>query len=85
MLCCTSGEFCPSLGLDELWGFVHTKEQSLPYAKIYKETYGDAWVWNAFAPVWRLGTIPEIPKTQSLSCSLKHYGLSAQLPPAHFA
>lgn len=40
--------------LDELWGFVHTKERNLPYAKIYKETYGDAWVWIAFAPVWRL-------------------------------
>jgi IS1 family transposase/transposase-like protein len=40
--------------LDELWGFVHTKEAHLPYAKIYCETYGDAWVWLAFAPVWRL-------------------------------
>jgi len=40
--------------LDELWSFVHTKEQNLPFAKIYKETYGDAWVWVAFAPVWRL-------------------------------
>ena len=40
--------------LDELWSFVHTKERNLPYAKIYKETYGDAWVWIAFAPVWRL-------------------------------
>jgi len=40
--------------LDELWSFVHTKEQNLPFAKIYRETYGDAWVWVAFAPVWRL-------------------------------
>jgi IS1 family transposase len=40
--------------LDELWSFVHTKEQNLPFAKVYKETYGDAWVWIAFAPVWRL-------------------------------
>lgn len=40
--------------LDELWSFVHTKELHLPYAKIYCETYGDAWVWLAFAPVWRL-------------------------------
>ena len=30
--------------LDELWGFVHTKEAHLPCAKIYSETYGDAWV-----------------------------------------
>lgn len=40
--------------LDELWGFVHTKEAHLPCAKIYCETYGDAWVWLAFAPAWRL-------------------------------
>ena len=40
--------------LDEWWGFVHTKEAHLPCAKIYCETYGDAWVWLAFAPVWRL-------------------------------
>jgi IS1 family transposase len=40
--------------LDELWSFVHTKEEHLPGAKIYGETYGDAWVWIAFAPVWRL-------------------------------
>ena len=40
--------------LDELWSFVHTKEKNLPFAKIYCETYGDAWVWVAFAPVWRI-------------------------------
>jgi len=42
---------CLETALDELWSFVHTKERNLPYAKIYKETYGDAWVWIAFAPV----------------------------------
>ena len=40
--------------LDELWSFVHTKEQNLSAAKQWCETYGDAWVWLAFAPVWRL-------------------------------
>lgn len=40
--------------LDELWSFVHTKEDHLPCAKLYDETYGDAWVWIAFAPVWHL-------------------------------
>lgn len=40
--------------LDELWSFVHTKEAHLPYAKIYSESYGDAWVWLAFEPVSRL-------------------------------
>lgn len=40
--------------LDELWSFVHTKEQTLYMAKLFCETYGDAWVWIAFAPLWRL-------------------------------
>lgn len=40
--------------LDELWSFVHTKEDHLPGTKTYCATYGDAWVWVAFAPVWRL-------------------------------
>lgn len=40
--------------LDELWSFVHTKEDHLPLARIYDDSYGDAWVWLAFAPVWRL-------------------------------
>ena len=40
--------------LDELWSFVHTKEQNLATAQLVCETYGDAWVWVAFAPVWRL-------------------------------
>lgn len=40
--------------LDELWSFIHTKQENLPGAKDYVETYGDAWVWLAFAPVWRL-------------------------------
>ena len=40
--------------LDELWSFVHTKEAHLPGAQLYCDTYGDAWVWIAFAPIWRL-------------------------------
>jgi len=40
--------------LDELWSFVHTKEHNLAFAQLFCETYGDAWVWVAFAPVWRL-------------------------------
>jgi len=40
--------------LDELWSFVHTKERNLATAKTLCDTYGDAWVWVAFAPVWRL-------------------------------
>jgi IS1 family transposase/transposase-like protein len=39
--------------LDELWSFVHTKERHLETAKCCCATYGDAWIWVAFAPVWR--------------------------------
>lgn len=40
--------------LDELWSFVHTKEQHLEAAKLCCTTYGDTWIWIAFAPAWRL-------------------------------
>lgn len=40
--------------LDELWSFVHTKEANLAAAKLVCQTYGDAWVWVAFAPLWRM-------------------------------
>lgn len=40
--------------LDERWSFVHTKEAHLPYAKVLCDSYGDAWVWLAFAPIWRV-------------------------------
>jgi IS1 family transposase len=40
--------------LDELWSFVHTKEQNLWNAKLWDESYGDAWVWVAFAPQYRM-------------------------------
>ena len=40
--------------LDELWSFVHTKEQHLLHVLEWSETYGDTWVWVAFAPCWRL-------------------------------
>ncbi len=40
--------------LDELWSFVHTKEGHLKTAQRVCESYGDAWIWVAFAPLWRL-------------------------------
>jgi transposase-like protein len=36
--------------LDELWSFVHTKERHLATAKRCCDSYGDAWIWLAFAP-----------------------------------
>ena len=40
--------------LDELWSFVHTKQDNLPGAQHYLDSHGDTRVWLAFAPVWRL-------------------------------
>lgn len=40
--------------LDELWSFVHTKEANLAAAKRVCQSYGDAWVWVAFEPLWRM-------------------------------
>jgi IS1 family transposase/transposase-like protein len=40
--------------LDELWSFVHTKEGNLAAAKLICQSDGDAWVWVAFAPLWRM-------------------------------
>jgi len=56
--------------LDELWSFVHTKEAHLPGAKSYCATYGDAWVWVAFAPVWRLVLAFVIGKRDQASAAL---------------
>jgi transposase-like protein/IS1 family transposase len=56
--------------LDELWSFVHTKEGHLPGAKLYCATYGDAWVWIAFAPVWRLVLAFVIGKRDQASADL---------------
>jgi IS1 family transposase len=37
-----------------LWSFVPTKADNLLVAEEHMKTYGDAWVWWAFAPVGRL-------------------------------
>ncbi len=56
--------------LDELWSFVHTKEQHLEAAKWWCVTYGDAWVWIAFAPVWRLVVAFVVGKRTQASANL---------------
>jgi len=56
--------------LDELWSFVHTKQHHFPLARLYDETYGDAWVWVAFAPVWRLVVAFVIGKRTQQSADL---------------
>ena len=40
--------------VDELWSFVRKKEAHLTTAEKVLALYGDAWVWIAFAPEWRL-------------------------------
>ena len=40
--------------LGELWSFIHTKQENLPGAKADLDPDGEAGVWLAFAPVWRL-------------------------------
>lgn len=44
----------PECQLDELWSFVHKKEAQLTGIEKVLMLYGDAWVWIAFAPAWRL-------------------------------
>jgi IS1 family transposase len=39
---------------DELWSFVRKKETNLTVGEKLFTLYGDAWVWIAFAPEWRL-------------------------------
>ncbi len=56
--------------LDELWSFVPTKEPNLINAKLVCETYGDAWIWIAFAPVWRLVLAFVVGKRTQASANL---------------
>jgi IS1 family transposase len=40
--------------LDELWTFVYKKEDQLDPIEQLLSAYGDAWVWIAFSPVFKL-------------------------------
>jgi IS1 family transposase len=40
--------------LDELWTFVYKKEDHLGPLEQLAGVYGDAWIWVAFAPAWKL-------------------------------
>lgn len=54
MLYCWHALHVSECQLDEWWSCGHTKEAHLPGAKLSCDTYGAAWVWIAFAPVWRV-------------------------------
>lgn len=40
--------------LDELWTFIYKKEAQLTALEKLQQVYGDAWVWIAFSPVYKL-------------------------------
>lgn len=40
--------------LDELWTFIYKKEEHLDPIEQVAGVYGDAWIWVAFTPVWKL-------------------------------
>jgi len=43
-----------TLGLCSYQATPFALQRHLPFARLYHETYGDVWVWVAFAPMWRL-------------------------------
>ena len=49
---------------------MHTKERNLISAKLVCETYGDTWIWIAFAPVWRLVLAFVVGKRTQASANL---------------
>jgi IS1 family transposase len=68
--------------LDELWSFVHTKEGNLDTAKRICETYGDAWIWVAFAPLWRMVLAFVVGKRTQESANLLLERVDAVTTPA---
>jgi IS1 family transposase len=81
--------------VDELWSFVRKKEAHLSVAEKVLALYGDAWVWIAFAPEWRLVAAFVVGKrdqehanvllerVQAVSCGYIPFFPSDQLP--HYA
>ena len=78
--------------VDELWSFVRKKEAHLTVAEKVLALYGDAWVWIAFAPAWRLVAAFVVGKRdqenanvllerlQAVSCGYIPFFTSDQLP-----
>ena len=56
--------------LDELWSFVYKKEKCLTPAEKVLALYGDAWVWVAFAPEWRLVPAFVVGKREQVKANL---------------
>jgi IS1 family transposase/transposase-like protein len=79
--------------VDELWSFVRKKEAHLTVAEKILTLYGDAWVWIAFVPVWRLVAAFVVGKRDqkhantllerlhAVSCGSIPFFTSDQLPP----
>src|SRR5713101_6412753 len=73
--------------VDELWRFVRKKEAHLSVAEKVLALYGDAWVWIAFAPVWRLvpplwwaNATKSMPTRYSSACKRSVAGIFRSLP-----
>jgi len=56
--------------LNELWSFVHPKEDLFLMVQIDRETDGDAWIWVVFFPVWRLILVFGVSKRSQDSADL---------------
>jgi IS1 family transposase/transposase-like protein len=81
--------------LDELWSFVYKKEMNLSLLERVLGHYGDAWVWLAIAPEWRLVLAFVVGKrsqenadlllaqVKAVSCGYIPFFTSDQLP--HYA
>jgi IS1 family transposase len=56
--------------LDEMWSFVYKNEKRLTPAEKVLTLYGDAWVWIAFAPEWRLALAWVVGKREQEQANL---------------
>jgi IS1 family transposase len=56
--------------LDELWSFVYAKDDHVATVQRVAAAYGDAWIWIAFAPAWRLVVAFEVGKRTQTEANL---------------
>jgi hypothetical protein len=78
--------------VDEWWSFVRKQEAHLTVAEQVLARYGEAWVWIALAPAWRLGAAfvvgkrdqehanVRLERLQAVSCGYLPVFTSDQLP-----
>ena len=76
--------------LDELWTFIHKKEDRLTSLEKLAEVSGDAWVWIAFSPVYKLVPAWVVGKRTLrharrllFGCNRRPMGISPSFPVRH--